>query len=189
MRRWPDGEAVDGPEPKTTVEYWRVGANGRSVRLDNHKDYCLLSDDYTEGAIVVQVALTLGRLLVRDADGAWQEPKDAYVLESRNYSGGGGIGADQARFEPLASEAVTVWGYRIPWSTHPQRMTRSRWKRLSLPTWRLVERRAPPRPASRTPVITPGDTPTDLDHARTLGAHVVPPLALPRPVGGLGPRQ
>ena len=170
LRRWPDGEIVAGPEPKTTVEYWRVGTNGRSVRLDNHKDYCLLSDDYTAGAIAVRVTLTLGRLVVENIKGEWRAPEDAYVLESRNYSGGGGIGADQARFEPLASEAVTVWAYEIPWSTHPQRMTRSRWKRLTLPSWRLVERRRPPRSATPTPVVTPGDLSTDLEHARSLGA-------------------
>lgn len=160
LRRWPDGATVSGPEPKVTVEYWEVGSKGRSVRLDNHKDFCLLSDQYTAGAIVVQVTLTLGRLVVRDARDRWGRPRDAYVLESRNYSGGGGIGSDHARFEALPREAVTVWGYRVPWSTHPQRLTRSSWQRLELPEWSLLERRPPPLAPSRAPVVTPSSTET-----------------------------
>ena len=155
LRRWPDGARVDGPEPKRTVEYWRVGSTRRSVRLDNHKDFCLLSDAYTAGAIEVRVTLTLGRLVVRDTRDRWGPAREAYVLESRNYSGGGGIGADHARFAPLPYEAVTVWGYRIPWSTHPQRLTRSGWQRLELPAWSLLERRPPSHVPTRDPVITP----------------------------------
>lgn len=156
LRRWPNGVAVAGPEPKVTVEYWEVGKGGRSVRLDNHKDYCLLSDRYSAGSIVVRVTLTLGRLVVCDGAGRWGPPEDAYVLESRNYSGGGGIGPACARFEALQREAETVWGYQVPWSTHPQRLTRSSWLRLAVPAWRLLERRAPP--AAPAPVLTPGDT-------------------------------
>ena len=143
-----DGAAAPGPEPKRTVEYWQVGPTGRTVRLDNHKDYCLLSDAYTAGAITVEVTLTLGRLQVAGEAGAWGEPDELYVLEWRNYRDDRGIGADRTRFEALATEAVTVWGYRVPWSTHPQRLTRSNWKRLELPDWQLVERRAPPPPAT-----------------------------------------
>ncbi|MFV1959732.1 MAG: hypothetical protein ACC662_10015 [Planctomycetota bacterium] len=153
LRRWPDGAAVAAPGPQTTVEDWKVGPRGRSVRLDNHKDYVLLSDQYTAGVIVVGVTLTLGRLVFRDARGRWGRPRTAYVLESRNYSGDGGVGSDRTRFSALPQEAVTVWGYRVPWSTHPQRTTRSNWQRLGLPEWSLRERRPPlPPPA---PVITP----------------------------------
>lgn len=155
LRTWPDGASTPGPEPKVTMEYWQVGPTGRSVRLDNHKDYCLLSDRYTAGSIRVEVTLTLGHLELRDKGGRWSRPRRGYILVSRNYSGGGGIGADRARFEPLPTEAVTVWGYRVPWDTHPQRLTRSNWRRLALPTWRLVERRAPPRPSVAAPVVTP----------------------------------
>lgn len=143
LRRWPRGEAVPPTAPKETLEYWAVGPTGRSVRLDNHKDYCRLDDHYTEGAIEVRVTLTLGRLQVREDGGVWGRPRENYVLEFRNYRDDRGIGADRVRFEALDTEAVTVWGYRIPWATHPQRLTRSSWKRLEVPTWELLERRAP----------------------------------------------
>jgi len=155
LRTWPDGTAATAPPPKVTVEYWEVGPNRRSVRLDSHKDFCLLSDQYTAGAIAVQVTLTLGRLRVRAGDEGWEQPKEAYVLESRNYSKRDGIGADRARFDPLSTEDVTVWAYRVPWSTHPQRVTRSSWRRLELPTWELLERRFPPGTAVPVPVVTP----------------------------------
>ena len=87
LRCWPDGAPAVSPEPKATVEYWRVGSTRRSVRLDNHKDFCLLADGYTAGSICVEVTLTLGRLEVRDARDRWVRPRDAYVLASRNYSG------------------------------------------------------------------------------------------------------
>jgi len=154
LRRWPDGSPVADPTAKTTVEYWLVGATGRTVRLDNHKDYCLLSDQYTAGRISVEVTLTLGRLEVMDKGGRWRRPRKAYVLEERNYSGGGGIGAERARFRSLSTESVTVWSYRVPWSTHPQRMTRSQWRRLPLPTWTLLARRRPAGGSIRAPVVT-----------------------------------
>ncbi len=161
LRRWPDGVAVDGPTPKVTVEYWAVGSTRRSVRLDNHKDFILLSDRYTAGVISVEVTLTLGRLEVREEGKPWGPPKDHYVLESRNYSHveGTGIGSNRTRFRALPSEAVNVWGYRVPWDTHPQRLTRSSWQRLSLPEWQLRERRDPPaRSPSAEPVLTPSST-------------------------------
>lgn len=163
LKRWPDGRAVAGPEPKITVEYWEVGRTGRSVRLDNHKDFCLLADAYTAGAIHVRVTLTLGRLRVRDARGRWRRSPQAYVLESKNYAGGGGIGADATRFVPLASEAVTVWGYRVPWDTHPQRLTRSSWQDLELPAWELLERRPPPLVVvpEPDPALTPSPAAVD----------------------------
>jgi hypothetical protein len=166
LRRWPDGATAVGPEPKVTVEYWRVGSTRRSVRLDNHKDFCLLADGYTAGSIRVEVTLTLGRLEVRDARDRWGRPREAYVLASRNYSGGGGIGADRARFAPLPREAVTVWGYEVPWSTHPQRLTRSAWQRLELPAWSLLERRPPPVDPARERVITPSEAPAPRAEAR-----------------------
>ena len=159
LTKWPDGAAVASPAPKVTVEYWEVGPNRRSIRLDSHKDFCLLSDEYTAGAITVEVTLTLGRLEVREAEGPWERPREAYVLESRNYSEGGGIGSERARFQAVPTEAVTVWGYRVPWSTHPQRVTRSNWRRLESPAWGLMERRLPP------------GTPVPLS---TLGPHVGP---------------
>jgi hypothetical protein len=143
LRTWPDGAAVAGPAPKTTVEYWEVGPSGRTVWVDNHKDYCLLKDGYSAGAITVEVTLTLGRLQVKDERDAWGDPEEPYVLESRNYRGGGGIGAARARFRALPTEAVTVWAYAVPWSTHPQRLTRSNWKRLVVPEWELKARRSP----------------------------------------------
>jgi hypothetical protein len=166
LRRWPDGRAIAGPAPKVTVEYWEIGHKGRSVRLDSHKDFCLLSDEMSAGAITVEVTLTLGRLRVREKvrkkkDDAWIRPGEAYVLESRNYSGGGGIGADQARFEPLLTEAVTVWRYRIPWSSHPQRLTRSNWRSLKVPRWALAAR----KPHAQVPVLPPVVTPTAVGSA------------------------
>lgn len=160
LRRWPDGRALAAAAPKVTVEYWEVGRKGRSIRLDSHKDFCLLSDQLTAGAITVEVVLTLGRLRVRDKDGTWGRPADAYVLEARNYSGGGGIGAERTRFEPLPTEAVTVWRYRIPWSSHPQRFTRSSWRRLKAPSWHLVESKPHAAVPIRPPAVTPAVTET-----------------------------
>jgi len=139
LRRWPHGTAVARPRKKRTVEYWQVGPTRRTVRVDNHKDYCLLSDQYTAGAIVVEVKLTLGHLEVRNKKDEWAQPKETYVLQWRNYSGNGGIGAENTRFAPLPRQAVTTWGYRVPWDTHPQKLTRSNWKRLELPKWRLLD--------------------------------------------------
>ena len=79
LRQWPDGAPVEGPEPKVTVEYWEVGPTGRSVRLDNHKDYCLLADKYTAGVITVKVTLTLGHLKVKDKRARWGAAEKAYV--------------------------------------------------------------------------------------------------------------
>lgn len=164
LRKWPDGASAPDSEPKVTVEYWKTGwPSGRSKRLDNHKDYILLSEKYTAGAVSVEVTLTLGRLMVRDEKGRWSHPKEGYVLESRNYRDYRGIGADRVRFRPIATEAETVWGYRVPWDTHPQPLTRSNWMKLKLPKWRLLERRAPPpepaRPPAPAPVVTEEDDP------------------------------
>ena len=156
LRKWPDGASVPSPEPKVTVEYWRMGPGGRSVRIDNHKDYCLLSDGYCAGAIEVKVTLALGHVRAKDAKGRWSRPEEAYVLESRNYNDDRGPGADHMSFEPLASEPVTVWGYRIPWSTHPARITRSQWQDLVLPAWTLLAKLPPAREA-RLPVTTLSD--------------------------------
>ncbi len=152
--RWPDGKPTPETTPKITVEYWRVGPGGRSVRLDNHKDYCLLSDGYCAGAIEVTVTLAIGRVRVKDERERWGPPKEAYVLESRNYNDDRGIGADRTRFVPLAGEPVNVWSYRIPWSTKPDRMTRSRWLELEVPGWTLLERRKAD-PAMPAPVTAP----------------------------------
>jgi hypothetical protein len=151
---------VPAPEPKRTLEYWRVGATGRSVRLDNHKDYVRLEDAWCDGAVEIRVTLTLGRLSVRDAPSKeWRRSTEAYVLERRNYRGPGerddrGIGPERTRFVPLAREPVNVWGYEIPWSTHPSPLTRSDWLSLVLPTWTKVETRPPPERAP-APVTAP----------------------------------
>ncbi len=160
LRTWPDGKAVTGPAPKTTVEYWEVGKSGRTVWVDNHKDFLLLADHYTAGAISVDVTLTLGRLMVKNKKEHWAYPEEPYILEDRNYRKDRGIGAARTRFEPLATEAITVWSYTVPWNTHPQRLTRSNWKRMKLPSWKLVAR-TPPRPAPARPAtpvtsVSPG---------------------------------
>ena len=153
LRRWPDGNAVDGPEPKVTIEYWEVSPSGRTVWVDNHRDYVLLSDHYTAGAIVVDVRLTLGHVQARGSRG-WSDPEEPYLLESRNYGKGRGVGTAAVRFRPLRGESVNTWQYRVPWDTHPQRLTRSNWKRLPLPSWRFVDRKPPPA-AEQEPVVTP----------------------------------
>lgn len=155
LKTWPDGDEVMGPRPKVTLEYWEMTKTGRSVRLDNHRDFFLLDDMYSAGAIEVEVTLTLGRLEVRDKRGRWGRSKKAYVLVSRNYSGGGGIGDENTRFVPLETEAVTVWTYRVPWDVFPQRLTRSAWQAMKPPTWTFAERRPPPNLGRRAPVVTP----------------------------------
>jgi hypothetical protein len=151
LRRWPDEAPLDPPEPKVTVEYWLVGASGRTVEIDNHKDFLLRSDDYGAGAIEVSVTLTLGRVEVRDAKGVWGKPTASYVLERRNYGDDRGVGEDRTRFVPRETEPVTVWGYRVPWRTFPARLTRSNWEGLELPAWSLVERR--PLETARKPRV------------------------------------
>jgi hypothetical protein len=151
---WPDGKAAPDSKPKTTVEYWAVGPSGRTIWLDNHKDYCLLEHQYTAGAINVELTLTIGRLEVRDERGEWGVPSKPYILEARNYRKDG-IGAERTRFVPLRTAAVTVWGYRVPWDVHPQRLTRSNWQDLELPTWELREQRLPEPLPAPGPVVTP----------------------------------
>ncbi len=152
LLRWPDRAPLASPPPKETVEYWEVGATGRTTALDNHKDFLLRSDDCGAGAIEVTVTLTLGRVLLRYPKGTWGPPDDFYVLEHRTYGDDRGVGSDRTRFTPLEREPVTVWRYRIPWATFPARLTRSNWEDLDLPEWSLVERRAPP--ATPRPAVT-----------------------------------
>ena len=76
LLRWPDRGALRSPPTKTTVEYWAVGPGQRSVRLDNHKDYWLLDPKTCAGSARVEVTLTLGRLHVRDEQGAWATPTE-----------------------------------------------------------------------------------------------------------------
>ena len=161
LKTWPDGEPAMGPRPKVTLEYWEITKTGRTVRLDNHRDFFLLDDQFSAGAIEVEFTLTLGRLEVRDTRGRWGRSKKAYVLVSRNYSGGGGIGEENTRFVPLETEAVTVWSYRVPWDVFPQRLTRSAWQALKPPAWKLTARRPPPDLGRRAPVVTPHSIPTD----------------------------
>jgi len=155
------------PAPKRTAEFWKVGATGRAVTIDNHQDFCFLADDLCAGAIEVQVVLTLGRLRVRGADGGWEASAKPYVLEHRDDGDGRGIGAGNTRFTALDGEPTTAWAYRVPWSSLPGRMTRSTWEELRVPTWALVERR-PPRapspddaspadPSTAAPVTTTSD--------------------------------
>lgn len=159
LKTWPDGKSSPNSKTKTTLEYWAVGPSGRTIWLDNHKDYCLLDQGFSAGAIVVQVTLTVGRLQVRDERGDWGVPSKPYILESRNYRKDG-IGAERTRFVPLPGPAITVWAYRVPWDVHPQRLTRSNWQDLELPTWELRERRLPEGTPAPGPVITPRDEPT-----------------------------
>ena len=153
LRRWPDAAAVAGPVPKATREYWAVGASGRTVTIDNHKDFWLLTDAYCAGEIHVAVTLELGRLTVKGPKGAWAPASASYVLEHRTYGDGRGIGAEAARFEPLAGQPVTTWEYRVPWSSCPGRMTRSTWADLDVPAWVRVDRPLAIPPA-RSPVTT-----------------------------------
>jgi hypothetical protein len=163
LLRWPGRAPLASPPTKTTVEYWRVSPTGRSVRLDNHKDYWTLEPATCAGAVHVEVTLTLGHVQVRDTRGRWDVPEPSYVLESRNYADDRGLGAERTRFTPLADWPVDTWGYRVPWDTGASPLTRSAWQDLTLPTWTLRERRAPAAassdPAEPGPVITPGDEP------------------------------
>lgn len=168
LLRWPDRGALRSPPTKTTVEYWAVGPGQRSVRLDNHKDYWLLDPKTCAGCARVEVTLTLGRLHVRDEQGAWAAPTEGYVLESRNYRDDHppGIGAERARFEPLADRPTTTWAYTLPWATGTSPLTRSTWQDLEVPVWRLLDVRQdlapssserPPLLAPVPPVVTPSE--------------------------------
>jgi hypothetical protein len=166
LLRWPERTSLASPPTKTTVEYWAVGPEGRSVRLDNHKDYVLLDPKTCAGRVKVEVTLTLGRLRVADEKGTWAAPTEGYVLERRNYRDDHppGIGAERTRFEPLADRPTTTWDYVIPWATGASPLTRSSWQDLDVPAWRLSEARLDVAPshegptssrAPEPPVITP----------------------------------
>lgn len=165
LRRWRDGAAVESRPPKFTHEYWKVGPSGRTVKLDNHKDFVLLSDGYAAGALVVEVALALGRLRERGPDGVLRPPRAPYVLEARDYGTDRGVGPDALHFEPLPGEPVTRWAYRVPWSSLPGPMTRSVWEGLRPPKWQRLEVGPPPHAGPRVPhaptapATTPGDRP------------------------------
>ena len=55
LKKWPDATPVAPTEPKVTIEYWEVGATGRTTRIDNHKDFWNVEDDWCAGAVVVDV--------------------------------------------------------------------------------------------------------------------------------------
>lgn len=165
--RWPERTALAGPPTKTTIEYWRVGPGGRSVRLDNHKDFWVLDPKTCAGVVRVEATLTLGTLRLRDGRGGLTVPEDAWVLEHADYGDEVGVGAERTHFTPLPDRPRSVWGYRIPWSTWPSPLTRSGWQDLDLPTWRLLavlESRDAPSSASPAdgvgPVVTPGEAPS-----------------------------
>jgi hypothetical protein len=163
LERWPERTPLASPPTKLTVEYWRVGPGGRSVRLDNHKDYWQLDPKTCAGVVEVEVTLTLGRLRLVGARGELVPPEDAWVLEHADYGDERGVGAARTRFTALADRPTTVWGYRIPWSTWPSPLTRSAWQDLDLPAWRLCSVTEPPDAAPGAtpptgPVVTPGDS-------------------------------
>jgi hypothetical protein len=140
LRRWPDGAPVSTPPAKTTVEYWQVGATGRAMAIDNHKDFWLASENCCAGAIDVTMTLTLGRFQVRGPGGAWSKPRVPYVLDHRDYGTDAGLRPGDGKFDPLEGEPVNVWGYTIAWSACPARFVRSNWEGLAVPEIRLVKR-------------------------------------------------
>lgn len=153
LRRWPDAAPAPAPAPKTTVEYWAVGASGRTMTIDNHKDFVLAADGWCAGAIEVTITLVPGRLRVRGGAGAWESPRTRYVVERRDFGAAVGVGEAGVRFEPLPAEPTTVWAYAIPWRTYPSKLVRSVWEGLPVPTLRLVDRIEPAAP-TRAPVFT-----------------------------------
>jgi hypothetical protein len=152
LRKWPNASPVAAPAPKVTVEYWQVGASGRTVRIDNHKDFWLLAEDWCAGAIEVTTTLELGRVRAKGADGAWEKPKTAYVLDRKSYEPGAGIGAKNIAFDSMRREPVNVWKYVIPWSTCPARFVRSNWEDLRVPEITLCRSTSP----TGEPVLTGG---------------------------------
>jgi hypothetical protein len=151
LRRWPKGDAVPAPEPKTTLEYWKVGVSGRTITIDNHKDFWLESADLSSGRIRVSMTLTVGRLERRGEDGRWRAPAEPYVLERRNYGPKTKSPPPALRFAPIAGEPVNIWAYAIEWNAAPAKFTRSNWIGLPVPEIRLESSEVPPRPA---PAVT-----------------------------------
>jgi hypothetical protein len=152
LQRWPDSASVEAPPRKTTVEYWKVGPSGRTVVIDNHKDFWSVHDDWCAGAVGVEITLQLGRVLVRDARGAWAKPTLSYVLDRKSYEPRSGIGAENIAFSPLPREPVNVWRYDLAWSTCPARFLRSNWAEMRTPELRLVSSVVPAGPT----VVTGG---------------------------------
>ena len=152
LRRWPDSAPVEPPPPKVTVEYWRVGPSGRTVVIDNHKDFWSVDDDWCGGAVGVEMTLQLGHVRVRDGRGAWARPTLAYVLDRRSYEPKAGLGSRNIAFAPLPREPVNVWRYDLPWSACPGRFLRSNWAEMRVPDLRLSSS----RPPAGTPVLTGG---------------------------------
>lgn len=164
LKRWPDNAAAPSPEPKRTVEYWKVGPTGRTIEIDNHKDFWLESEGWNAGRIVVTMTVRLGRLTERGKDGTWTEPKAPYVAESKSYRflpGGARTprGVENLRFEDRKDEPENVWRYEIPWDGAPGRFTKSQWKALPVPEIRLV-RSAPVVPKDPVPEKPPVTTDT-----------------------------
>jgi hypothetical protein len=150
LRRWPKGEPVPPPEPKTTLEYWKVGASGRTITIDNHKDFWLEASDLSSGRIRVTMTLTVGRLSEHGKDGRWRAPAAPYVLERRNY-GPKTKPPAPLRFEPMPTEPVNTWAYAIAWDAFPAKFTKSNWIGLPVPRIALEKSETPPRPA---PAVT-----------------------------------
>jgi hypothetical protein len=98
------------------------------------------------------MTLELGRAEVRDPSGEWVRPRAPYVLDEKNYGPGPRRGKKPSGFERLSGEPVTVWTYRIPWSSAPNRLVRSVWEDLRVPPLEFV-RRFEPTPADG-PVVT-----------------------------------
>ena len=145
LRRWPDGAPVAPAPAKTTVEYWQVGATGRAMAIDNHKDFWLAAENCCAGAIEVTMTLTLGRFQVKGPTGVWSMPRVPYVLDHRDYGADSGLRPGDGKFEPLEGEPTNVWGYAIAWSSCPARFVRSNWEGLAVPEIRLLRRIEPER--------------------------------------------
>ena len=153
LKRWPDSASVAAPASKTTVEYWQVGASGRAMSIDNHKDFWLAAENWCAGAIDVTMTLQLGRFQVKGPTGAWGKPRVPYVLDRRDYGTDAGLPEGSGRFEPLEREPINVWGYTIPWSTCPGRFVRSNWEGLRVPEIKLIRTQVP-EPVRAAPVLT-----------------------------------
>lgn len=153
LKRWPDASAAVAPQPKTTVEYWQVGASGRAIAIDNHKDFWLAADNLCAGTIDVTITLQLGRFQVKTRDGTWGKPRVPYVLDRKDYGKEAGLGRGNGTFDPLDGEPINVWGYTIVWATCPARFVRSNWEEMSVPEIRLI-RRVVPEPVRAAPVLT-----------------------------------
>ncbi|MFM8387120.1 MAG: RHS repeat-associated core domain-containing protein, partial [Planctomycetia bacterium] len=173
LRKAPDGTAVPAPQPKVTVEYWRVGeAGNRTIMPDTQKDMWSKDDDFCAGTITVTMDLQFGTLKVKDPkSGEWGDPQKHYKHTSATGHKANHVYESTVGYTPDGSDPVygsanvrfgavgpsTVWTYDITWDTCPTPCSSGKWSEAKRSRLRDVTP-PPPAPPARPPgPVTPSE--------------------------------